>query len=195
MIYFIIVVGTFIPSVFVIPGFDNRITAPFQEGNQTSAIQYIDAAIAADQANNRQTVTTMIEEAMKEIEQLEDGLIRSLWAKIVIVIFSVGALSAILYKLWRRSRELKEYSLRVFRYLVVREAYNIVRRTIAPTDKISGSEIIDKGLQAVEQYLTNGDWALARITVDQITLDYYNLLVERVIGKGPIIRDRDTHPT
>jgi hypothetical protein len=95
--------------------------------------------------------------------------------------------------LWRRRRELKENALVVFKYLMIREAYNIARRTIGIESVISDSpvksdnrqnsdkvETFDKNLQAVEQYLTDGDWTLARITVDQIILDYQDLFVDRI---------------
>ncbi len=183
-IYFIIVIGTFIPSLFFIPGFEDKFLVTFQGGNQTRnlAIQHIDAAIIAVQANDRGTVITNIEEtkeAVKQLqEQLQEGDVRGQWAKLIIIIFSTGALLGILYRLWKRRRELKDNAVMVFRYLVIRETYNVARRTIG-IEKLTADkgETFDKTVQAIEQYLTNSDWTLARITVDQIISEYIDLLV------------------
>lgn len=176
-IYFIIIISIFIPSLFFIPGFEDRFLATFQGGNQTLLIQHINAAKIAAEANDTGTAITETEEAEEQAKQLQDGYIRVLWAKVIIVIFSIGALLGILYRLRKRGRDLRDNAVTVFRYLVVREGYNLARRAIGiekhTPDK---GETFDKTLQAIEQYLTNGDWTLAGITVDQIISEYIDLL-------------------
>ena len=79
MIYFIIVIVTFIIALFVIDDFEDRLLVIFQGGtgggNQTRGltIHHINAAITADQANDPQTIKTEIEAAKEVLMPPEEG--------------------------------------------------------------------------------------------------------------------------
>ena len=166
-----------------------------EAGNQTRAIQHIDWAIWATETNDER-LRVNIEEAIKAVKEIQDGYVRSLWTGIIIIIFSSGALLGILYKLRKRGGDLEDNVRMVFNYLLVRESYNIARRTIGFGGELGSgkAETFDKSLQAVEQYLASGDWTLIGITVDQIQLDYQEMFVETVRGKVVVTRSIDDRP-
>jgi hypothetical protein len=180
MIYFIIVILTFILALFLHQDFQNKFLAALQGDNQTGSgdgetissdggtvaseqgqeeqqlrqsvqevaatgtattqttgkdlvIRHLRAAIAAAQANDNETAMAEIDSALEALSQREDE--GDQWARLMIIGgFSLIALGAVSYMVYRRLRHLRQYARTAFQYLMTQLAYRTTRRTIKIED-------------------------------------------------------------
>ena len=91
----------------------------------------------------------------------------SLQARIIIIVFSITALGAISYMLYKRLRELKSKAWTTFRFLIALEAI-----------KMDKSDF-DKSLQEIEHYLGDGDWTMAEYWVERVMHEYSRAVYEK----------------
>jgi hypothetical protein len=89
-------------------------------------------------------------------------------ARVILIVFSFTVLVAVLIMVIMRLRELKETSLTTFKSLII--------RNIGKIDE----QRFDKDLKELDQYLDNGDWTLAKLSVDDVMREYQEYIEPRI---------------
>jgi hypothetical protein len=92
-------------------------------------------------------------------------------ARTIILAFSIITLIAVSLMLLRRLNELQSKAWITFLFLVVIESIKIEKTTF------------DKSLQEIEQYLTNGDWAMASYWIYRVMDEYDDVVKRELIAR------------
>jgi hypothetical protein len=159
--YFIIVLVTLISALFLLPNFEDKFLVTFQGGNQTQDDSMV---------TNGGATTTMATNAAAATSTAVESEGTSI-ARIIIIAFSIIALGAVSYMLYKRLSELKSKAWTTFKFLIELDAIKIENQRF------------NQNLKDIERYLSNSDWTMAELWVDGIMEEYAEVVQKELIEK------------
>jgi hypothetical protein len=147
--------------------------------NQSLVKQHIEQSITALENNDTQGAMMQVKLALNATTGTIGTSSTTLWDVLwgpstaikIIFYFSLIALLVVIYMLYKRLMELRSKAWTIFRFLLELEAIKKDKTTF------------DKNLQAIEQYLNNGDWTMAEYWVKRTMFEYDDFITDSITRK------------